>query len=414
MKLKEFEGKKLLEAVGILTSKGILVTSSDQIPSFQGPKMFKVQTLAGGRGKAGGIKVVNSQAEAKDFAEEFFSRTFLNESIAEILIEEKLDIAQEFYLGIMFDTCKKCPVLIFSLEGGVDIEELRKRKPEKIHLLDINYLHGLSKSLLEHFFRRILSLDTESTPRLNKDTTTLILDLIDVSLKLYHCFQQFDCRMIEVNPLIRTTEQKLIAADAVAVLDDDADFRREIKFSERTDIRKATAREIAARQIDKDDYRGVAGKTFLDLDGDIAILTSGGGASMTLMDSLINLGGKPANFTEYSGDPPTEKVEKLTRIVLDKKNISGMLIGGVIANFTNIAATLQGVLNVLKERKPDFPIVIRRAGPHDEEAKEMINQAKDEGFDIHYFDEKMPLTRAAEIVVELSEKYKLGKAQEAV
>ncbi|MDP3734723.1 MAG: ATP citrate lyase citrate-binding domain-containing protein, partial [Nanoarchaeota archaeon] len=211
-----------------------------------------------------------------------------------------------------------------------------------------------------------------------------------------------------INPLVITHHNTLVAVDAVAVMDDDARFRRKISFPERTNNRKATAREIAARDIDKHDYRGVAGKTFLDLDGDIAILTSGGGASMTLMDALVDLGGNPANFTEYSGNPPQEKVEKLTRIVLEKENLSGLLIAGVIANFTNIAETLQGIVTVLKEVKPNFPIVIRRAGPYDDEAKKIVLQAKEDyNLDLHFFDEKIPLTKAAEIMVDLSTKYNL-------
>jgi citryl-CoA synthetase large subunit len=214
--------------------------------------------------------------------------------------------------------------------------------------------------------------------------------------------------MIEINPLV-VSNKGLVAVDGVVVLDDDAKYRREISFPERTSCRKATSREIAARKIDADDYRGVAGKTFVDLDGDIAILTSGGGASMTLMDSLIECGGKPANFTEYSGNPPQEKVEKLTRVVLDKKGLSGLLVAGVIANFTDIAETLQGVVNVLKEVRPDFPIVIRRAGPNDDIARKVLMDARSKfGLDIHYFDENTPLTKAVEIMIKLSERYKNG------
>ncbi len=131
---------------------------------------------------------------------------------------------------------------------------------------------------------------------------------------------------------------------------------------------------------------------------------------MTVIDTLVELGGKPANYTEYSGNPPKEKVEKLTRIVLDRENISGLLIAGVIANFTNVKETLEGIMNILIEKKPDFPIVIRRAGPHDEEAKVMLQEIKAKhGLDIHYYDEKTPMTKAAEIMVELSKKYKQAK-----
>lgn len=384
MKLKEFEAKQLLEKVGISTSWGILIQSLAEIPEFTGPLLLKVQTLAGGRGKAGGVLEVENQAEAREVAQRFLSKNFLGEEIKEILLDEMIQIEKEFYFGIMFDTSNRCPVLIVG-KGGVDAEDL----PKIITPLNFN---GVGDALLGDFL---------------SDLSSDVDKLKEIIKKLVDCFQRFDCRMIEINPLVLTPNQELIAVDAVAVLDDDAQHRREICFSERTNNRKATAREIAAREIDQDDYRGVAGKTFIELGGDIAILTSGGGATMTLMDAFVEYGGKPANFTEYSGNPPAEKVEKLTRIVLDREGLSGLLVAGVIANFTDIAETLRGVLKVLVEKKPKYPIVIRRAGPNDHLAKEMLMKARPEhDLDIHYYGEEIPLTKAVEILVDLSEQYK--------
>ena len=382
MKLKEFEGKQLLEAANISISEGILV--KDSVQPFEGEKVFKVQVLANGRGKSGGIKVVDYE-EAQQLTKQFIGKEFLNENVTEILLDEKIPILKEYYLGIMFDTSKRKPILIFSEEGGVDIEEVRKASPEKVILKEIDYLMGIQENITDN-------------PKINEIIT-----------KLYDCFVKNDCRMIEINPLVETPQKEFVAVDCVAVLDDDARYRWPIQFEERTDNRRATVREIAAHEIDRNDHRGVAGKTFVDLDGDIAILTSGGGATMTLMDALIQFGGKPANFTEYSGNPPQEKVEKLTRIVLDKEGLSGLFVAGVIANFTNIYETLKGIINILIEKKPEFPIVIRRAGPHDEEAKEALMEAKKKyGLDIHYFDENTAMTEAAKIMVELSGKYKNG------
>ena len=378
MKLKEFEAKKLLQAVGIKTSNGILIQDIKNIPEVKNV-LVKVQTLTGSRGKAGGIIEVNNKEEAQRISSRFLGKEFLNERISEVLLDEKIDVKKEFYLGIMFDTSKRCPVVLFSEEGGVEVEKAQ------INKIEVDYLEGLKKENLKEIPEAIR----------------------EILIKLYQVFVRFDCRMIEINPLALDDNGRLIALDAVAVLDDDARYRWEINFPERTDNRDATAREIAARQIDREDHRGVAGKTFIDLDGDIGILTVGGGASMTLMDTLIQCGGKPANFTEYSGNPPKEKVEKLTRIVLDRENLSGLFVAGVIANFTNIKETLQGTIKVLIEQKTLFPIVIRRAGPHDQEAKEMLEQVKKEfNLDIHYFDETTPMTKAAEIMVELSNQYK--------
>jgi citryl-CoA synthetase large subunit len=382
MKLKEFEAKQLLQAVGIDISKGILVKEVKEVNNIKEvnfPCFVKAQTLANGRGKAGGIIWVNNQEELIKNIKKYLGKKILNEKVTEILVDEAVDSIKELYLGIMFDISKKCPILMFG-EGGVNVEENK----DTIDKIEINYLEGLKKEKIKD-----LPLPFE------------------IAKKLYDCFVKFDCKMIEINPLILTPSGKYLAVDCVAVLDDDARYRWGINFPERIDNRNSTKREIAAHDIDRNDHRGVAGKTFIDLNGDIGILTAGGGASMTLMDALIQSGGKPANFTEYSGDPPKEKVEKLTRIVLEKENLSGLLIAGVIANFTNINETLQGTVKVLIEKNVKFPVVIRRSGPHDKEAKIMLQEVKKKyGLDIHYFDETTPLTKVAEIIVNLSNKYR--------
>ncbi len=401
MKLKEFEAKELFRKVEIPVSNGLLIKSINDIPPFHDARLLKVQTLAGGRGKAGGVCLVRGADEARKLASRFLHSVFMNEQITELLLDEKVEINKELYLGILFDTSQRLPVLIYSEVGGADIEELKRRDPSKIKLREIVYHRGLLDSDINFLLRG---------SKLPKETEALVKDAMT---KLYACFTRFDCKMLEINPLVVTTNNKVVAVDAVAVLDDDARFRWEIPFVERTNNRPVTAREAAAHLIDKDDYRGVAGKTFVDLDGDIAILTSGGGASMTLLDALVDYGGKPANFTEYSGNPPQEKVEKLTRIVLDRSNLSGLLVAGVIANFTNIAETLRGVLNVLVEQKPKYPIVVRRAGPHDDEARVMLMEAKEKyQLDIHYYDEKISLTQAAKIMVDLSRQYKEKQHQQ--
>ena len=398
MKLKEFEGKQLLSSCQIPTSSGIIIKKNDGLDTidFSKAKLAKVQTLQGERKKKGGIKLINSKEEAKQFVDQFLGLEFNKEIVNEILLDEKIEIQKELYLGILFDSSIKAPILLASKYGGINIES-------NLNLvkIPIDYTLGITEKILEKIHNTFEGIES-----LNFSDLDLVVK------NLYQCFIEYDLRMVEINPLVLDNTNQLIAVDAVAVLDDDAKYRwsKKINFPERTGSRKATEREIAAKKIDEDDHRGVAGKTFLDLDGDIAILTSGGGASMTLVDTLISLGGKPANFTEYSGNPPREKVEKLTRIVLDKEGLSGLLIGGVIANFTNIKETLQGVVDVLIEKKPDYPIVIRRAGPNDLEAKKMLLEVKEKyGLDIHYYGEELVLSKAAEIIKKLSDEYKQKK-----
>ena len=173
-----------------------------------------------------------------------------------------------------------------------------------------------------------------------------------------------------------------------------------------------TKRELAAKKIDAEDYRGSSGSTFIELPGDIAILASGGGASLLVMDSLALAGGEAANYTEYSGNPPREKVEALTRVALDKEGLSGCLVSGAVANFTDIYETLGGFLDGLKkiEPKPVYPIVIRRGGPKQKEAYRMLEKAaKKEGFNIHLFGPETPISVASQKMVELSKEFKMNK-----
>ena len=228
--------------------------------------------------------------------------------------------------------------------------------------------------------------------------------------KAYICFETYDCSSLEINPIIKTPEGMLYAGDAKITIDDGAIARQDV-FHALTDMEDKTFltdRERAARRIDTQDYRGVAGRTFVELNGDIAVLASGGGASLTCMDALIEAGGKPANYTEYSGNPSREKVRKLTQITLSKPGLKGCLVIGGRANFTDIYETLSGFVEGLQtiKPKPGYPIVIRRAGPNDKKAFAMIEAfAKAQGFDISVYGEEMPMTKAVRIMVEKVEAY---------
>lgn len=216
--------------------------------------------------------------------------------------------------------------------------------------------------------------------------------------------------------LDRVENDRYVALDAKVILDDSGLARhQDLDVLPKGAISSIPSdRELAAHQIDATDYRGSAGSVFLELDGDIAILASGGGASLLVMDALSRAGGKPANYTEYSGNPPREKVEKLTRVTLSKECLTGCLVAGAVANFTDIYETLSGFVDGLRQIKPKplYPIVIRRGGPRQKEAYEMLSRvAKTEGFDIHLFGPETPISVAAREMVRLGEQYKKLKSK---
>ena len=328
------------------------------------------------------------------FIKQMFGQMFNNEQIRFISLAQKIDIKKEYYMSVTYDTVKKLPSLIFSTRGGVDIEEVKKKNPDLIKTFDIDPISGPKDKDLAKFFE--------------EDKTVLA----DFALRLWDAFSRYDLRLIEINPIGLTADGYLMAIDAKIILDDAGLLRhRDLDILPKGAIFAIpTDREILAKKIDEDDYRGSAGSTFIEFDGDIVVLASGGGASLLVMDSVIDAGGRPANYTEYSGNPPAEKVQKLTKIALDREGLSGCLVAGAVANFTDIYETLRGFVEGLRQvkPKPTYPIVIRRGGPRQEEAYEMLERVgKKEGFDIHLFGPETPISVACQKMVELANDYKI-------
>ncbi|MBI4157558.1 hypothetical protein HY502_01805, partial [Candidatus Woesebacteria bacterium] len=365
MILYEFEGKELLAKYGISVPKFQIVSSLKEKIRIKPPFIVKAQILSGKRKDAGGIganvagvlgKVVNK------------------EKVEKVLVEEKVDHDTEYYFSITYDTDFRAPIITFSSSGGTGVEE---KKVEIIEIDPISYSFKLTK-------------DTVVPQKVAK----IIPQLIEM-------FFSLDLLLLEINPLVIDKKGNAVALDAKIKLDDSALVRHpELVFSPRAvPGHKPTQREIDAKKIDEGDYRGTAGATFFDLPGNIAVLASGGGASITAMDALIKEGGAPGNYTEYGGNPPKEKVEKLTKVVLSKPGLHGLWIVGAVANFTDIYETLSGFLKALRKikPKPKFPIVIRRGGPRDVEAFKMLKKVKD--FDFHLFGQETSITESAEIMV---------------
>ncbi len=388
MILYEFEGKELLKKAGVNVPKSQLVDSPKQKITLTPPLVLKAQVLSGKRAKAGGVVKVNQGDDLETSLGMLFKREINGEKVEQVLIEEKVSFNSEYYLSISYDSDFRAPVLTFSSSGGTGVEEKGKIQSYQINPIT-------------------LSINPE-----HKNRTSLPQQLIEQLIKLF--FEQ-EMLLLEINPLVKNTNQEWVALDSKIKLDDDAMVRHEEwNYSPRSAPgHTPSIREIEAKKIDQGDYRGVAGSTYFDLNGDIAILSSGGGVSLTAMDALIKANGKPANFTEYSGNPPKEKVTKLTKIVLSKSGLAGLwIIGTVAANFTDIYETLSGIVDGIREfekennTKIKFPIVVRRGGPRDKEAFEMLRQTKD--LDFHLQDEEVSISESAKIMVDLANKYKIS------
>lgn len=375
MQLVEFEGKELFKNCGINVPHSELLESASQQVSINLPLVLKAQVLSGKRAEGGGIiRIKNQELRIKQKAQKLFGQIINEEKVERILIEEMVEYEVEYYLSFSYSTETRGAVLTFG-KGGTGAEE----KGAEIFPVDI--LKGYSG---------------ENVPEALKDTT----------IKLWEVFTKYDCELAEVNPLVIAKDGKVWALDAKVILDDDADFRREIKFPERNLFgRPPTKAEIEARKIDEGDHRGTAGSVYWDLDGDIAVIAAGGGGSIVNMDALLALGGKPANYTEHSGNPPREKLKKLTKIVLSRPGLKGLWFVGGTANFTDIYETLMGFVEGLRETKPKpiYPIVIRRGGPRDKEAFAALKEiGEKEGYNFHIYGRETPMTSTGKIMVDLA------------
>lgn len=399
MKLLEYKGKQLLQAVGIKTPQSILVNNKGyanlsygkeryhQFFEKHGVAIIKAQVIGGGRKKVGLIFEANDYDASLKQIEALYGKQYNNVPIDTLLIEEKLDIKKEYFLSILYDTVRRRPMIMFSVEGGIEIEEN-------------------SDKISKFYTEKVSELTAKEAVKIVDNE-----DLADFLVKAYNAFIKFDCSHLEINPIILTKDKKFFAVDAKLTIDDGAVPRQEIlaDVADEGEKTQFSEMEIAARKIDQADHRGVAGKTFVELDGDIAVLASGGGASLTSMDALIEAGGAPANYTEYSGNPPREKVRKLTKITLSKFGLNGCLVIGGTANFTDIFDTLSGFVEGMQDllELPKYPIVVRRAGPNDKEAFKMLKKfAQKNNMDITLFGEETPMSYAAKVMAEKVKEYK--------
>lgn len=350
MNLLEFEGKQLFQNYGIPIPKGRLISKTVKKAPFT-PAVLKSQVLAGDRGRKGGIKVIQKSSEFATASKAIWN-TEINSLVPEkILIEELIDGAIERYVSISYDSALRVPVLAVNAKGGSGTA--------KAAITPIDPIEGLQPYLV-----RAALVDAKlpiSSPT------------VKVILAMWKLFQKEHATLVEINPLFELKDKTVVAGDAKIILDDNAvrpDFR-----------------------------------PYVDMGGDIAVLASGGGASMINLDALMQAGGRPANYVEYSGNPKSDVVKKLTQKVLARKGLKGLWVVGGTANFTDIYETLLGFAEGLKDikPKPTYPIVIRRDGPRQKEAFVMLEKfAKENGFDMHLYGPETPMSESAKKVVQLA------------
>ncbi|MEX2033284.1 MAG: ATP-grasp domain-containing protein [Candidatus Colwellbacteria bacterium] len=363
MKLDEFEGKRLFQKYGIPVPRGVLVQRPTQRINLKLPLALKALVLSGERKKGGGIIFAGSINGTRAGLRKLLNSKINGEKVEKVLVEERISPLKEYYFGFSYDTESRGPVLTLSPNGGSSIGTLSRsaagRAKPTIIPLDITL--GAKPFII---------CEALSHAKFPSEDFNALVKIVQ---KLWKLFVDEYALIAEINPLFKVADGEFIAGDAKIILDDE--------------------------RLNPGERR------FIELGGDIAILASGGGASLLNIDALLRFGGKPANYTEYSGNPPAELVKDLTKRVLDRRRLKGCWVIGGTANFTDIYETMRGFLEGLKEikPKPKYPIVIRRDGPRQEEAFSMLRKiAQKEGYDFHLFGSEVSMAESAKIVVKES------------
>ncbi len=396
MILTEHEAKKLLEKNGIAVPPAILLQRSEDIPENRGvsfPLYVKAQVLHGDRASMDLVQRATDKNELHASITDIFSETdrFGNE-IKEVLLEEAINFNKEFYLAITYETVHRRPVLQFSAQAGTGIEG----RTDSIQNIPFSASEGPGNDILSHL----------SIP---KETLEILQRTIQ---QLWAVFSRQDATLLEINPFVITADGEGYCLDCKLEVEDTAAFRHQEwkDYGERSPLgRPPTERETKAHEVSRSDHRGVAGESFFEFpEGSIGVMASGGGASTLAMDALLTVGLKPANYTEYSGNPTREKTGKLADVVLSMEGLEGLYVVGSTANFTDIYETLAGVIDGLLRSQyadqDDFALVVRRGGPRWEEAFQMIHDRL-AGTPINYklYGPEFPITETAAVMKELTQ-----------
>lgn len=357
MKLHEYQSKQIFARYQVPIPKGRVAATAKEARTIAeelgGRVVIKSQVLVGGRGKAGGIKLAKTPHEAEELAAQILSMEIKGLPVRKVLVDEAANIDKEIYLGITNDRAAAMPVMMASAAGGVEIEEVARLTPEKIIKVHIDPLLGL---------RDYQARDVAGGIDLPREHWKTFLQ---IASGLWKAYVECDATLAEINPLVITTDNRLIAVDGKMLLDDNALFRHP-DLAEMRDLDVEAPSEIEARKH---------GLSFIKLDGNIGCMVNGAGLAMTSMDIIKLFGGEPANFLDIGGGAGAEKVAAAMRIILSDPNVKAVLFN-VFGGITRCDEVARGILTAMDEVKPSVPMVVRLVGTNAEEGRQLLANAK--------------------------------------
>ncbi|MGB2954353.1 MAG: ADP-forming succinate--CoA ligase subunit beta [Anaerolineales bacterium] len=356
MKLHEYYSKRRFAEYGIPIPKGEIAKTPQEAQGIAeelgGPVVVKSQVLVGGRGKAGGIKVARDPKEAYQHAEDILKLTIKGLPVRKVLVDQAVDIKNEIYLGITNDRSERKPVIMASAEGGVDIEEVAHKTPEKIIKCHIDPLMGLQGYQSRNLAAGI-DLPRDHWRAFGK-----------IAHGLWQAYIGSDATLAEINPLVVTGEGQLLAVDGKMVLDDNALFRHP-DLEKYRDLDVDAEAEIQAREY---------GLSYIKLGGNIGCMVNGAGLAMTTMDIIKLFGGEPANFLDIGGGASSEKVAAALEIILSDSNVKAVLFN-IFGGITRCDLVAMGILEALKDVKTEIPMIVRLVGTNAAEGRQLLKDA---------------------------------------
>jgi len=377
VRLYEYQGKKLLKTAGVPVPEGAVVSTPKQArdvaEKIGKPVVIKAQVWATGRFKAGGIKFADDPVEAEKVAEEILGCEIKGFKVEKALVEEKLNIEREFYAGVIVDDSYKVknPVVMFSTEGGVDIEEVAAKHPEKIASMTVDIFKGIQSEDAKNLTSKL-------------DVPETLLEPIGKAIYgLYEVFRKYDARAAEINPLVLTRDGKIIAADCRITVDDSSALRHpELEIVMPRDTSKPlTELDKIAWKIEENDFRGVG--YFMQLvpkiegEGYVGFHGMGGGGAMLGADALARHGFKIANYADTSGNPTASKVYRVAKVILSQPGIEGYVVMDVNISSQEMWHSARGLARAFREDlkdKPGFPVVIVWGGNRVKESNEILKE----------------------------------------
>lgn len=364
MKIHEYQAKDVLRTYGVPTARGSMVTTADDAvraaEELGGwPVVVKAQIHAGGRGKAGGVKVCKDAEEVRAQASRLLGSTLVTiqtgpagQPVRRLLVEQGLDIARELYFGLVLDRAAKRVVMMASSEGGMDIEEVARTHPDRIHKVVIDPVTGL----VPYQVRKLvfgMGLGAE-----------LVSPATKMCMGLWEAYSETDATVIEINPLVLTSDGQMLALDAKMNFDDNALFRQP-EIATLRDLDEEDPKEVEAKKFDL---------SYIALDGNVGCLVNGAGLAMATMDIIKEAGGNPANFLDVGGGADAEKVTAAFTIILQDPRVQAVLVN-IFGGIMKCDVIAEGVIQAAEKTDLKVPVVVRLEGTNVEQGKKMLAES---------------------------------------